>query len=88
MVGSPESFLIVFHALQLLCITLMDMMTYSNPFFVSSVFFCQSVYFQIIWCRRKMGCLNTCSCMLYMGFLIRQLDREYIPFDILLVCVF
>ena len=49
-VGSFGSFLIVFHALQLVCVMLVNVMTFSYLFPPS---FCQSVCFQILWFRVK-----------------------------------
>ena len=51
-VGSFDDFLIVFHALRLLCVILVDMMTSSHLLFFS-LSFCQSFCFQILWCRVK-----------------------------------
>ena len=51
MVGSFDSFLIVFHVLRLVCVILVDVMTSSLLLIYFPPSFCQSVCFQIIWCR-------------------------------------
>ena len=50
LVGSFDSFLIVFLALRLLCVILLDVMNSSHLLFFPS---CQSVCFQILWSRVK-----------------------------------
>ena len=84
---SFDSFLIVFHTLRLLCVILVDVMISSHLLFYSSIILSISLFPD--WMRpRQKGCLNICSCMLHIDFLIGQLDRERNLFDILLVCVF
>ena len=83
MVGSFDSFLIVFHTVRLLCVILVHVMTSSHLF--SSIILLISL-FQLA--PRQKGCFNGFSCMLHLHFLIGQFDRERILFDIPLVCVF
>ena len=87
MVGSFDSFLIVFHALRLFCVILVDVMTSSHLLFFSSVILPISLFPDSMVPRQK-GCLNICAGMLHIDFLIVQLDRERVLFDILLICVF
>ena len=86
-VGSFDGFLIVFQALQLLCVIMVDVLPSFHLLFFSSVILSISL-FPYSMVPRQRGCLNSCSCMLHIDFLIVQLDRERILFDILLVCVF
>ena len=51
-VGSFDRFMMVFHALPLLLVILVDVMT-SSHLFLFPPSFCQSVCFQIIWYRRQ-----------------------------------
>ena len=80
-VGSFDSFLIFFHALRLLCVILVDVMTSYHLF--SSVILSISLFADYMWPCQK-GCLNIFSCMLHIEFLIGHLDRERILFDILI----
>ena len=82
MVGSFDSFLIVFHGLEPLCVILMEVMTSSHLLLHHSV----SLFPDYMMLRQN-GFLNSCSCMLHIGFSISQFDWERILFDILLVCV-
>ena len=79
--GHFERFLIVFHALRLLCSILVDVMTSSHLSLSISLFPDSMV-------PRQKGSLNICSCMLHIYFVIFQLDRERVLFVILLVWVF
>ena len=85
MVGSFDSFRIVFHALGLLCVIFVDIITSSPLLF--SVILSISLFPDYIVPHQK-GCLKSCSCMLHIDFLIGKYDRERILFDILFVCVF
>ena len=76
---SFDSFLIVFHTLQLLCVILVNVMTSSHLF--SYTIWSISLFPDAMIPRQ-----NGCSCMLYVDFLIGQFDRERIMFDILFVC--
>ena len=87
MAVSIVSFLIVFHALRLLCVILVDVMTSYHFLFLFAVIVSISLLPDSIVPRQN-GCLNCFSCMLHIDNLIGQLDRERIMFDILLVCVF
>ena len=69
MIGSFDSSFIVFQALRLVCVILVDVMTSSHLLFFSPSF-CQSVCFPDFIVPRHKGCLNSCSCMLHIGFLI------------------
>ena len=79
-VGSFDSFLIVFYALRLLCVILVNVMTSSHLLFFFSVILPISLFPDSMVPRQE-GCLNICSCMLHI-------DRERVLFDTLLVCVF
>ena len=85
-VGSFDIFLIVFHALRVLCFVLVDVMT-SSHLYISSVIVSISLFLDSMVPRQR-GCLNICSRMLHIYLLIGQLDRERILLDILLVCLF
>ena len=66
MVGSFDSFLIVCHASQLLCVILVDVLTSSYLFF-SFVVLSISL-FPDSTVQRQKGCLNICSWMLHIDF--------------------
>ena len=87
MVGSFHSFLIVFHALRLLCVILVDVMISSHLPFCSTAILSFSLFPDSMVLRQN-GCLNSCSCMLHVDFMIGQFNRERILFDIILVCIF
>ena len=87
MVGSFDIFLIVFHVLQLVCVILVDVMTSSHLLFFSSVILSISLFPDYMVPLHKC-CLNSCSCMLHIDFLIGQFNRERMLFDIYLLCVF
>ena len=75
-VRSLKSFLIVCHALRLLCVRSVEVMITSSQlvfFFFSS---CLSMYFRYQWSFRQKGRLNNVSCMLYIGSLIRLWCQE------------
>ena len=86
MVRSFDGFLIVFHALQLLCVIFVDVMTSSHLFFSSIILSISLFPDSMVPCQSSV--LNICSFMLHIDFFISQLDREHILFDILLVCIF
>ena len=80
MVGSFDSFLIVFHALCLLCVILVDVMTASHPLLFSSAILSISLFpYSMLLCHK--GYLNGCSYMLHIYFLIGQFDRERIMYS-------
>ena len=83
-VGSFDGFLIVLHGLRLLCVILVDVIISS---YFPSVILPISLFSDSIVPRQR-GCLNICSCMLHIDFLIGQLDRGHTMFNISLVCVF
>ena len=66
-VGSLDIFLIICHALRLLCVKSIDVMPLpiSSSFLVS---LCQSTCFQSPGFLRQKGCLSTVSCMLHIGY--------------------
>ena len=84
-VGSFDSFLIVFQVLRLVCVILV--MTSSHLFSFSFVILSISLFPEYMVPRYK-GCLNSCTCMFHLDFFIGQFDRKRILFDILLLCVF
>ena len=71
-VGSFDGFLIVFHVLLLLCVILVDVMTSSHLLFFFSVILSIS-FVPVSMVPRPSGCLNICSCMFHIDFLIGQL---------------
>ena len=61
-VGSFDNFLIVFHALGLLCVILVDVMTFSYIHFFYSVIMSIRLLLDCMVLHQK-GCLNICSCI-------------------------
>ena len=68
-VGSFDSFLIVLHTLRLLCVIFVDVMTTTHLLFFSSVILSISLLQDAMVPHQK-GCLNICSCMLHIDFLM------------------
>ena len=85
MVGSFDNFLIVFHALRLLCVILVNVMTSSHLPFISSINL-SIILFPDSMVQRQKCCFNGSSCMLHIDILVGQFDRERILFDIYYVC--
>ena len=75
MVGSFDSFFIVFHVLRLVCVILVDVMTSSHILFFSSVILSIRLSPDHMVPRQEC-CLNNCSCMLHIDFLIGQFNRK------------
>ena len=86
-VGSLERFLIIFHALRLLWVMLVDVMTYSHLFFFSSFMLFRSAL-PVSMVQLLRGRLHIVSCTLNTESLIFLIDRVYRWFYIFLEYTF